>query len=99
MGEPSFSPVRPGDKQRALATLVLAFAGDPVERWLYPEPSEYLTHFPRFLAAFGGPAFERGTVWQAGEFAAVALWLAPGCEPDAAAVVDVLTDGVAKHKH
>jgi hypothetical protein len=57
MGEPSFSPVPTLDAQRVLATLVLAFAADPVERWLYPEPEQYLTRFPHFLAAFGGPAF------------------------------------------
>jgi len=93
------SRVRPEDEHRALATLLLAFAGDPVERWLYPEPQQYLTEFPRFLAAFGGPAFVQRTVWHARDFAAVALWLAPGAEPDGARIVSVLTDGVAEEKH
>ena len=99
MGTPSFSLVHPEDEQRALATLLLAFAGDPVERWLYPEPQQYLTEFPRFLAAFGGPAFAQRTVWQAEDFAAVALWLAPGSEPDAARIVNVLSDGVSDEQH
>jgi len=96
MGE--VSRVCPEDQQRAVATLVLAFASDPVERWMYPDPQQYLTHFPRFLAAFGGPAFEQRTVWQGDDFAAVALWLAPGREPEEAAVVDVLTDSLALGK-
>jgi hypothetical protein len=74
----SFSPVRDDEQARAFATLVSAFTDDPVERWLYPEPQQYLTHFPEFLAAFGGQAFDEQTVWSLGEFSAVALWLPPG---------------------
>lgn len=28
-------------------------SADPVQRWLYPEPQQYLAHSPEFLAAFG----------------------------------------------
>ncbi len=69
----SFSPVRRDEQARAFATLVSAFTDDPVERWLYPEPQQYLTHFHEFLGAFGGKAFDHQTVWRLGEFAAVAL--------------------------
>ena len=72
----SFSPVGEAEQERVYATLVLAFAADPVERWLYPEPRQYLLYFPRFLAAFGGRAFAGQTVWSLGE-SAVALWLPP----------------------
>ena len=51
----SFSAVGESDQDRVFATLVLAFAADPVERWLYPEPQQYLSHFPKFLAARPGP--------------------------------------------
>ena len=49
------APVHERERHRALDTLVVAFTTDPVERWLYPEAHEYLTHFPAFLSAF---AFE-----------------------------------------
>ncbi len=39
------------DQSRVIATLVSAFIADPVERWLYPESSAYLTKFPAFVAA------------------------------------------------
>lgn len=55
----SFSAVGEAEQERVYATLVLAFAADPVERWLYPKPRQYLLYFPRFLAAFGGRAFGR----------------------------------------
>jgi hypothetical protein len=67
MSELSFSPVAEGERARALATLVLAFAADPVERWLYPGSEQYLASFPRFLAAFGGRAFDEQTAWRLGE--------------------------------
>jgi GNAT superfamily N-acetyltransferase len=85
-------------QDRAFATLVSAFTDDPVERWLYPETHDYLTHFPEFLAAFGGPAFAERTVWELDDFAAVALWLPPGTEADGDAIVAVLTATVAADK-
>jgi ribosomal protein S18 acetylase RimI-like enzyme len=81
------------------ATLVLAFAADPVERWLYSEPQQYLSHFPKFLAAFGGKAFAERTVWSLGEFSAVALWLPPGTEADGDAITTSLAETVAADKH
>jgi GNAT superfamily N-acetyltransferase len=80
-------------------TLVSAFTDDPVERWLYPELPEYLTHFPQFLAAFGGRAFDAQTVWRLGDFSAVALWLPPGAEPDGDAIGAVLEETVSPGKH
>src|SRR5262249_60171209 len=95
----SLSAVGESDQARVFATLVLAFAADPVERWLYPEPQQYLSHFPRFLAAFGGRAFAQRTVWRLGEFAAVALWLPPGTEADGDAITSLLAETVAANKH
>ena len=99
MSAVSFSCVRENDAARAFATLVSAFTDDPVERWLYPESQQYLTHFPEFLAAFGGKAFDEQTVWSLGEFSAVALWLPPGTEPDGDAITAVLTESVSSGQH
>jgi GNAT superfamily N-acetyltransferase len=95
----SAAPVRATEQPRAFATLVSAFERDPVERWLYPESLEYFAHFPTFLAAFGGKAFDEHTVWRLGEFDAVALWLPPGAEPDGEAITTVLTETVAPSQH
>ena len=95
----SVSRVRSDEQARALATLVLAFTQDPFERWMYPEAGQYLAHFPEFLAAFGGSAFDEGTVWSLGAFAAVALWLPPNTGPDGDAIVSVLIETVAAEKH
>ena len=94
-----FAPVRASERRRALDALVLAFTADPVIRWLYPEAHQYLTHFPEFLAAFGGKAFAENTVWRLGEFSAVALWLPPSVDLDGDAVVALFTETVAPEQH
>jgi ribosomal protein S18 acetylase RimI-like enzyme len=95
----SFSTVRENEHARALSTLVSAFTDDPVERWLYPEAHKYLTRFPQFLAAFGGKAFDKDTVWSLRDFAAVAMWLPPGTEPEGNTITTVLTGSVSPEKH
>ena len=95
----AFAPVQDADRQRAVDVLVTAFAADPVIRWFYPEAHGYLTHFPSFLTAFGGKAFDADTVWSLGEFSAVALWFPPHVEPDGDAVVAVITETVAPELH
>jgi GNAT superfamily N-acetyltransferase len=99
MSADDFAPISPDDCAMAYATLVLAFIADPAERWLYPDAHEYLTHFPRFLAAFGGRAFDEKTAWRFRDFSSVALWLPPRAEPDGDAIVAVLTESVAIDKH
>jgi GNAT superfamily N-acetyltransferase len=91
--------VSEGQRAQSYATLVSAFFEDPVERWLYPTPQEYRTHFPEFLSAFGGKAFQHETVWTLGEFSAVALWLPSGIEPDGDLITAVLTETVDPSKH
>jgi len=83
----------------AFDTLTLAFAVDPVERWLYPEPQRYLASFPKFVEAFAGEAFAEETVWQADMFSAVALWLPPGTQADGAGIVSVLERTLESTKH
>jgi ribosomal protein S18 acetylase RimI-like enzyme len=60
---------------------------------------QYLAHFPTFVAAFGGTAFAERTVWTLAEFAAVAVWIPPGVEPDAQAIVAALREYVSPTQH
>jgi hypothetical protein len=45
---------------RAIATLVLAFDTDPVARWMYEDPHQYLLHVPRLFQILGASSFETG---------------------------------------
>jgi GNAT superfamily N-acetyltransferase len=91
--------VQKGDRSRAISSIVSAFANDPVERWLYPDPMQYQERFAQFVAAFAGEAFDQQTVWTLGDFQAVALWLAPGAGVDGTALVTVLAETVAPEQH
>jgi GNAT superfamily N-acetyltransferase len=91
---PKIASVDRSDQAKVIATLVSAFIADPVERWLFAEPFQYLTQFARFVAAFGSGGFESETVFSLGDFAAVAIWLPPGTEADADAIVAVLNESV-----
>jgi ribosomal protein S18 acetylase RimI-like enzyme len=68
--------------EHAAAALTLAFSADPPSRWVFADPHDYLTHFPEFVRALGGRAFEHNTADSLEGCAAVALWLPPGVEPD-----------------
>lgn len=68
--------------EQLISTLVLAFVCDPVVRWFWPKPSQYLANFPEFARAFGGRAREHGSAHYSADFAGGALWLPPGGEPD-----------------
>lgn len=93
-----FAGLRNSERQRGVGTLVLSFTSDPFVRWLYPEASHYLTNFPEVVQAFGGAAFTDETAWRLGDFAAVALWLRPGVEPDGDAVIGRVKSNVASEK-
>jgi hypothetical protein len=42
--------IEPAEAERAIATIVLAFSADPATRWTYPDPHQYLGHFPAIRA-------------------------------------------------
>jgi ribosomal protein S18 acetylase RimI-like enzyme len=90
---PVVGTIAPADLYRATAVLVLAFIDDPVARWTYPDPEQYLRLFPAFVRAFGGGALVQETGRFAGDHVGVALWLPPGVEPDHAAIQATLPAG------
>ncbi len=92
----------PGSKDvprhAAIATIVLAFSSDPAARWLYRDSQQYLCHFPRFVEAFAGRAFDLGTAYCVGNVSGAALWLPPGIQPDDDAVLAILHETVAQER-
>lgn len=86
-------------RRSAIHALTLAFVRDPVMRWLFPSPEAYLTHFPRFAEAFGGPAFGAGTAWASDDGSGAALWFPSGVHPDGPAIASVAFEAIAPEKH
>jgi ribosomal protein S18 acetylase RimI-like enzyme len=79
---PAVTSTTVSEAERVVAVLVLAFSTDPVARWSFSDPSQYLTHFPTLVRAFGAKAFTHGTGHHSTGFAGAALWLPPGVRAD-----------------
>src|SRR5688572_4092040 len=90
---PTVDVVAPADIERAVAVITLAFSADPMTRWTYPEPAQYLAMFPGLVRAFGGGAFGEGTAHHVAGYAGVSVWLPPGIELDQAALEASLPQG------
>jgi ribosomal protein S18 acetylase RimI-like enzyme len=82
------------DQKYIIAGLVLAFSNDPAVRWMYPDPYQYLTHFPLFVQAFGGKAFTQETTYCIDGYTGAALWFSPGIESDVELVVELIEQSV-----
>jgi ribosomal protein S18 acetylase RimI-like enzyme len=83
---------------RAIAKLVLAFGTDPVARWIYDNPHEYLLYIPRLFRALGTSPFEAGAAQCTSDGHGVALWLPPGIRGDDGPLEAVLAESVAGEK-
>ena len=83
---------------RAIAKLVLALGTDPVARWIYDSPHEYLLHIPRLFRALGASSFEAGAAQCTSDGHGVALWLPPGIRGDDGPLEAVLAESVAGEK-
>ena len=82
----------------AIATLALAFSADPVARWMYDDPHQYLRHIPRLFKALGTAAFESGAAHRTGDGLGVALWLPPSVHADDGPLEAVISETIAVGK-
>jgi GNAT superfamily N-acetyltransferase len=88
----------PGEADRVLGVLTLAFAADPPNRWMYQEPGQYLCYFPAFVRALGGAALLSRTAFVSRDYSAAALWLAPGVSSDEQALMNLIEESVTPEK-
>lgn len=95
---PLVTAATPTETEEVVAAIVLAFGSDPAARWSYPDPRDYLTHFPAVVRAFGGRAFAARTAHRAGGFAGAALWLPPGIGPDEDTLRAIFQDTLAAER-
>jgi GNAT superfamily N-acetyltransferase len=83
---------------RAIATLTLAFAGDPMARWSWRAPDLFLASFPRFVRGIAGAAFSGGGAYGIDDMRGVALWLPPGVGSDDALLEALFDETVPKEQ-
>ena len=83
---------------RAIATLVLAFGADPIARWMYDDPKQYLLHIPRLFRALGTSSFEAGAAHRIRDGLGVSLWLPPGVHGDDGPLEAAIAESIAGEK-
>ncbi len=83
------------EADRAMAVVLMGFSTDPAARWMYPDVSDYLTHFPKFIKIFAGKAFENEGAFCTGDFSGAALWLPPDVHPEDEPLVKLFEETVA----
>ena len=98
MTTPAIKIATASDEAPAIDVVVLAFSTDPAARWTWPDPQQYLTHFPPFVEAFGGKAFAHGSAYYVDGYAGAALWLPPDVHPDEDALTTLLQRTVPEQK-
>jgi ribosomal protein S18 acetylase RimI-like enzyme len=90
MATPTIKTATTSDEAQAIAAVVLAFGADPAARWTWPDPQQYLEHFPTFIKAMGGGAFAHDSAYYVDGYLGAALWLPPGVSSDEDAVTTLL---------
>jgi hypothetical protein len=63
MAEQIIQTATASDEASIIAVMALAFSADPAARWTWPDPQQYLRHFPGFVMALGGKAFAHGSAY------------------------------------
>jgi ribosomal protein S18 acetylase RimI-like enzyme len=96
MSKESIETVALSNADQAIGTIVLGFSADPVARWFYPDPHDYLTHLPHFVRAFAGKAFECNSAYQIDGYSGASLWLPPEVHPDENALMALLQCTIPK---
>jgi ribosomal protein S18 acetylase RimI-like enzyme len=96
MDRPDIRPVKPSEVARAESVQTMAFSSDPIMRWLWSEPHEYLRNFPHLVRGFGGRAFDHAAAHVTDDFVGGTLWLPPGVTPDDEALEKLMKETVAE---
>jgi ribosomal protein S18 acetylase RimI-like enzyme len=75
--------------------MTVAFSDDPPTRWMFPEPSQYLRHFPTFVRLYAGAGFDSGSVLAVEGNEGYAMWLPPGVHSDEEGIADLRRQSAA----
>ena len=79
---PDLRAVAWSERDRCEAAMTMAFSSDPVARWAWPDPLQYIRTFMPLVTLFGGKAHDHGSAYVIGDFFGVAQWLPPDVQPD-----------------
>ena len=83
---------------QAVASIVAAFITDPIARFAWPAPYDYLRAMPLATREFAGGSVEHDTAFVSDDCCGVAFWFPPGAHPDGEALERVFRE-TAKPEH
>ncbi len=86
------------EMSQAVSCIVAAFITDPLSRFAWPSPHDYLHAMPSCAGELARGSFEHKSAFVTANFGGVALWLPPGVHPDAEALEAVFRE-TAKPEH
>jgi len=92
---PTSAPAESSEIDNAMATVMLAFSADPVARWVWPDPADYIRYFPEFIRVFAGRSFSNGTAIVTPDNAGAALWLPPDVSSDEEGLIELIERSVS----
>ena len=94
MAGPSFDirGAASNEMPQTVASIVAAFITDPIARFAWPSPHDYLGAMPLATREFAGGSFQHGTAYVSEDFCGAALWLPPGVHPNGEALARVFRD-------
>ena len=90
--------VSQAEKDRFESTMAVSFTTDPIIRWAWPDPLQYLRTFIPFVTLFGGRSFDHGSAYVVGDFFGVAQWLPPGVQPDDEPMPELFAQSMSESK-
>jgi len=83
---------KPDETSHAVDTIVAAFLTDPIARFAFPSPHEYLRAAAPAFREFAGGSVEHGTAYVSADFCGAAFWFPPGTHPDGEALERTFRD-------
>lgn len=95
MDMPEVKLATQSNRDRILDTVALAFAADPLMRWLLPSAETYLKYFRPFADTYGGPSIESHSCYATTDFEGAAMWLPPDVAVDEDKMILLLAEAIA----
>src|SRR5207253_5256023 len=80
------------DRASTIATIVAAFVTDPIARFAWPAPHQYLHAMPRAVAEFADGSFSSESAYVMHDYSGAALWMPSGVDPNGEALEQVFRE-------
>lgn len=90
--QPGIVTATSDERARTIATIVAAFVTDPLARFAWPTPYEYINAMPRAVAEFAAASFASDSAFVMQDFTGAALWMPSDVDPNGEALENVFRE-------